>query len=72
MGVKTVSTVTEIKVYSIKELAGLYSVCPRTFNKWLIPHSEKIGVRSGRFYNVAQIQIIFESIGLPKNIVETY
>jgi hypothetical protein len=70
MGVKTVSTVKLIRVYSKKELADLYAVCPRTLDKWIGMHKTAIGEKSGRYYSLAQIQTIFEVIGLPKSIVE--
>lgn len=70
MSVKTISTVKVIRVYSKKELANLYEVCPRTLDKWLSMHKTTIGEKNGRYYSLAQIQTIFEVIGLPKNIVE--
>lgn len=70
MTVRTTSNITDIKIYSKKQLAGLYEVDPRTFNKWIKPHEEKIGEKSGRFYTVQQIKVIFEVLGLPSKIVE--
>lgn len=70
MIVRTLSNVTHIKVYTKKELAGLYEVDPRTFNKWIKKHEQKIGEKTGRFYTTDQIKIIFEALGLPSTIVE--
>lgn len=71
MEFKAVSTVKDIKIYSTKELASMYEVCPRTFNKWIAVHKNKIGKKTGRFYSLIQIQTIFETLGLPKSIVDT-
>lgn len=59
-----------VKVYSQKELAGLYEICPRTFKNWIRPHEDKIGKKVGRYYSPVQIETIFDVIGLPKNYVE--
>jgi transposase-like protein len=59
------ATLTEVKPYSIKELALLYGVCDKTLKKWLKPFAETIGTKQGRYYNVAQVSIIFDKLGLP-------
>jgi hypothetical protein len=43
----------------------MYAVSKKTMTRWLKPHLIKIGQREGRYYNVKQIQIIFEILGLP-------
>lgn len=55
----------EAKPYSIGELAKLYNVSLRTMNNWLAPHKEAIGQRSGRFFTVKQVLLIFQLIDLP-------
>lgn len=62
--------VVEVKAYSIGELASLYEISVRTMNRWLRPHLERIGKREGRFYNVKQVEFIFEHFGLPKDYDE--
>jgi transposase len=54
-----------IRPYSKKELTSMYAVSKKTMTRWLKPHLIKIGQREGRYYNVKQIQIIFEILGLP-------
>jgi hypothetical protein len=57
-----------LKPYCITELASLYDVCHRTFAKWLTPFEKEIGEKKGRYYTVAQVQIILDKIGLPAQI----
>ncbi len=59
--------VAKVRAYSIGELAALYEISPKTMNRWLTPHLERIGKRQGRFYTVKQVEIIFEYLGLPKD-----
>jgi hypothetical protein len=58
----------ELKPYTLKELALVYDVCVRTINKWLIPFKDEIGSKQGRYYNVNQVKIVFEKLGLPGNL----
>lgn len=54
-----------IKPYSKKELTTMYAVSKKTMTRWLKPHLAKIGKREGRYYNVKQVQIIFDQLGVP-------
>lgn len=58
----------QVKTYSVKEVADLYSVSKKTLNKWLSPFEDEIGERRGYFYNPKQVGIIFEKLGLPEMI----
>ena len=49
----------ELKPYKLKELADLYRVCTRTMRKWLKPIARKLGKRTGHYYQVWQVRIIF-------------
>ena len=55
----------DLKAYSKKELAEKYEVSVKTFNKWLEPFTEKVGVKRGRYYTVNQVKTIVEVLGLP-------
>jgi transposase-like protein len=66
----TVNNIDEIKAYSTKELAGIYGVCDKTFKKWIKPFQQEIGQRQGRYYNVAQVTIIFSKLGVPSKIIQ--
>lgn len=54
-----------VKSATVRELAALYSVSPKTFRNWLLPHRQKIGERRGHYYTARQIRIIFELLGEP-------
>jgi len=60
-----------IKPYTMGELCSIYQVTNKTMNTWLRPHSEVIGKREGRYFTALQVEIIFEKIGLPKQLNET-
>lgn len=62
--------VTEIRPYSPSEIAQLYGVSWRVMNGWLKFHKEAIGERVGLYYNVNQVKIIIEKLGLPCKIEE--
>ena len=51
------STTTEalVKPYTVKELAGLYGVSPKTLRTWLVPHKEVIGERVRDFYRLHSV-----------------
>jgi transposase len=55
----------DLKAYSKKELAEKYEVSVKTFNKWLVPFTEKVGEKRGRYYTVNQVKTIVEVLGLP-------
>ncbi len=57
--------ILHIKPYTPGDLSLLYGVSRKVILQWLLPFRKKIGDRIGRFYTVAQIEIIFECIGKP-------
>jgi hypothetical protein len=63
--VMSTTKATNVKSATVKELAGLYTVSPKTFRNWLLPHREKVGERRGHYYTARQIRIIFELLGEP-------
>ena len=70
MELRTVSTITKLKVYSKRELAAMNEASPKTFSRWIKPHESLIGDKNGRFYTVTQVKTIFKILGMPANIVE--
>ncbi len=60
-----VTYISEIRPYSVKEIANIFGVCDKTVKKWIKPFSEQVGKKEGRYYNVAQVKMIFEHLGLP-------
>lgn len=58
----------ELRAYNTAELAKLYKVNYRTFNRWLKPHRPLIGERVGHMYTVNQVLIIINRLGLPGDL----
>ena len=58
----------EIRPYSLADLARIYKINRKTFRKWLVPIKDRIGKRIGRYYNVNQIKVIIEHLGIPSSI----
>lgn len=58
-------TTLGIRPYSKKELAILYEMPPRSFFTLFKPHEDFIGKKTGRYYSVLQVEIIFKRLGLP-------
>ena len=48
-----------------KQLATLYKVCIKTFNRWLKPHEKEVGKPVGYLYKADQVRKIIELIGIP-------
>jgi hypothetical protein len=60
----------EIKPYSTKELAFLYEMSTHCFNKMIQPFKEDIGKRSGWYFNVNQVGMIFNKAGYPSGLLK--
>jgi len=60
--------VIQVKPYTLKELGDLYGVHWRTIKTWLKPFEAEVGQRTGRYYLIPQVKIIFEKLGLPSVI----
>lgn len=58
----------EVKPYMPGELAKLYQVSEKTFRCWLAAFKDKLGKRSGRYFNIKQVELIFQELGTPKTI----
>lgn len=55
-----------LQPYSLKELSGLYHVSKNTFKKWIEPIQKEIGKRTGNYYTIHQVEIIFNHLGIPE------
>ena len=63
----------ELKTLSVKpympgELAKYYQVSEKTFRCWLTQFKERLGKRNGRYFNIKQVELIFQELGTPKTI----
>ena len=57
-----------IKPYMPGELAKYYQVSEKTFRCWLDAFKDKLGKRSGRYFNIKQVELIFQELGTPKTL----
>jgi hypothetical protein len=55
----------EIRPYTKKELAAIYQISPRSLSTWLKPFEVQIGQKMGKYYNVNQVRLIIDKLGLP-------
>jgi hypothetical protein len=55
-----------LKPYNHKQLADFYGVCWLTFQRWVKKHEQEIGKKTGHFYSINQVLIIFKVFGMPK------
>ena len=62
--------VIHIKPLCTKEFCNLYNVTDNTFRKWLAPFKQELGERTGRYYSVLQVEIIFMRLGMPYSFTE--
>lgn len=60
--------VIAIKPYNTKELAGIYGVDPSTFKRWLDKFKNELGEKTGRYFSIPQVKIIFLHLDLPSQI----
>jgi hypothetical protein len=52
--------------YTTDELAMLYGITAKTFLKWIGPFKNETGQKIGWYYNIRQVNIIFEKLGRPE------
>lgn len=57
-----------LKPYTLKELADLYGVSRKTMMKWRDGLAEELGEKRGKYYNIKQVKIFFEELGIPKSL----
>lgn len=54
------------QAYTTEELALLYNITSKTFLKWIAPFQNEIGQKIGWYFNIRQVNIIFEKLGRPE------
>lgn len=57
-----------LKPLTHKQLAELYGVSWLTFQKWIKKVEQEVGRKTGHFYHIHQVRIIFKIFGIPKQI----
>jgi hypothetical protein len=56
--------------YTLRQLSKLYRVSEKTFRKWLVPFKDLIGAKTGSYYTIAQVEKIFDKLGIPGTYTE--
>lgn len=54
--------------YTTEELSFFYGVTSKTFLKWIAPFKDKIENTIGWYFNIRQVNVIFENVGRPEKI----
>lgn len=54
-----------LKTYTRKELREIYGVPPKTFQRWLEPFNEALGMKNKRYLTIEQVRKIVEQFGIP-------
>lgn len=62
---KTLKPKPAIRLYSAKQLAFFYLISKPTFQRWIEPYQDQVGLRNGNYYTSAQVEIIFQKLGRP-------
>lgn len=64
------TTKFKIKPATKKEIAAMYEVSVRSLYTQLKPFDAEIGKKNGRYYNVNQVKVIIEKLGIPPTFQE--
>ena len=52
-----------------EQIAALYGVGIKTFNRWLQPFRTELGKKVGRYYTNTQVKLIIQKLGMPGEII---
>jgi uncharacterized protein YjcR len=58
-----------LRPYKLKELINIYGVSRRTLLGWISKYQDEIGERTGHYYTIAQVKIIFERLSVPSDMI---
>lgn len=56
----------QIKPYMMKDFYRIYGITDKTFKKWIEPFENELGEKKGRYYNIHQVKMIFDKLGMPE------
>jgi hypothetical protein len=59
-----------VKPYGKKELTHQYGVSICILNSWLKSFESELGNRVAGVYNIRQVKLIFEKLGVPGQVIE--
>jgi hypothetical protein len=57
-----------IKAYTVKQLAEFFEVSDKIFRGWIKDIKEQVGVKRGHYYNIRQVKVIFDHMGIPAKL----
>ena len=63
--IEKIASEAPLQPYTTEELSLLYGITSKTFLKWISPFKEAIGQKIGWYYNIRQVNVIFENLGRP-------
>jgi hypothetical protein len=58
-------TLFHVRPYKVIELADIYQIKVRTFQRWLERIKDKIGKVEGHFLTIPQVEVIISHYGVP-------
>jgi uncharacterized protein YjcR len=61
-----------IQAYTVKQLAEFFGVSEKIFKGWIRDIKEQVGVKSGHYYNLRQVEVIFNHMGIPAKLKALY
>ena len=53
--------------YTTDELAQLYGIRTKTLLRWIEPFKNEVGEKIGWYFNIRQVNIIFDKLGRPEH-----
>ena len=59
-----------LRPYYLKELAAMYGISTKTFNRWLKPFGKIIGERRGYYFTIPQVREIFRLFEFPSVVYD--
>lgn len=54
-----------LKPMTLLQLSQFYGVSRKTLKSWMDEFKEELGTVRGRIFNVKQVKIVFENLGIP-------
>lgn len=61
-----ITSLVPAQPYTTDELSLLYGITSKTLLKWIEPFKNEIGQKIGWYYNIRQVNVIFERLGRPE------
>jgi hypothetical protein len=59
-----------LRPYTHKELVAVYKISWKTLKRSIAPLEPLLGPKIGNYYNIRQVKIIFDNMGVPAGLAE--